>query len=315
MKKPFLLASLPTALIFTLVLSLISPVFSNPVRAQAEGGTRIGISPVTFNLTANPGDTLDQVIKVRNDAAATQQITIEAENFTAVGEEGQVALTDEDTSFNLASWIEFESSTFVLGSGEEIQVPFLIRVPGNAEPGGHYASVFAHVGPVSPDGSGSAIGQKIGSLILLRVAGDVEESASVESFAVGKFDPGQPVPFEIRVKNQGSVHIRPAGFVTINDFMGNKVKDVSIEDSNIFPGAIRKIHATWEDPGFIGRYTANALMYYGDTNQQLTATTTFWIIPWKTVGIVAGAALVVVLILWFGRRRIGRSIKALVSGS
>ena len=145
-------------------------------------------------------------------------------------------------------------------------------------------------------------------------AGDVEEQAAVESFNVGEFDAGSPVPFELRVKNQGSVHIRPAGFVTINDTFGNKVADVKIDERNVFPGAIRKIDAAWDKPGFIGRYTANALMYYGDTNQQLTASTTFWIIPWQTVGIVAAAFVTAVLVLWFGRRRIGRSLKALVSG-
>src|SRR5690606_24084524 len=135
------------------------------------------------------------------------------ENFVAVGEEGQVQLTDEDTSFDLASWVEFDDNTFELGSGEEVQVPFLIRVPGNAEPGGHYASVYAQVGASSAvDSTGSSIGQRIGSLVLLRVAGDVKEDAMVESFKVSNFDDGKPVPFEIRVKNQGSVHIRPIGF-------------------------------------------------------------------------------------------------------
>lgn len=310
MKKLLLSASLPAALISVLTFSLISPVV-----AQEQDGSRIGISPVTFNLSANPGDTLEQVFKVRNDSAATQQITIEAQNFTAVGEEGQVALTEEDTSFDLASWIEFQNDTFTLGSGEEVQVPYLVRVPGNAEPGGHYASVYAYAGPPRAEGeTGSTVGQKIGSLVLLRVAGDVEEEAAVETFTVGEFEPGNPVPFELRVKNQGTVHIRPAGFVTIVDTFGNKVEDVSIDEVNVFPGAVRKINATWENPGFMGRYTANTLMYYGDTNQQLTATTTFWIIPWMTLAIWGGAALVVLILLWFGRRRIGRSLKALISG-
>ena len=80
------------------------------------------------------------------------------------------------------------------------------------------------------------------------------------------------------------------------------------------PGAIRKVSATWEDPGLIGRYQASALLQYGDTNQQITAVTNFWIIPWKLVGIVGGSALLIIAILWFGRRRIGRAIKALASG-
>ena len=310
MKKPFLLASLPAAFITALIVGSITPVL-----AQEQNSTRIGISPVTFNLTANPGDTLEQVIKVRNDSAESQRITIEAQNFTAVGEEGRVALTEEDTSFDLASWIQFERTSFSLGSGEEVQVPYLIRVPGNAEPGGHYASVYAYAGADQPGGdTGSTVGQKIGSLVLLRVAGDVTEEAAIESFTVGEFEPGNPVPFELRIKNNGTVHIRPVGFITITDIFGNKVTDVAVDENNVFPGAIRKVSATWEDPGLIGRYQASALLQYGDTNQQITAVTNFWIIPWKLVGIVGGSALLIIAILWFGRRRIGRAIKALASG-
>jgi hypothetical protein len=311
MNKQLLFASLPVAIISALIIGLLSPALAQ----EDTQNTRISISPVTYNLTANPGDTLRQVIKVRNDAAVTQQVSIDVQNFTAVGEEGQVGLTDEETSFSLAKWIEFEKSTFELGSGKEVQVPFLIRVPGNAEPGGHYASVFAHLGAANPgDVSGSSIGQKIASLVLLRVAGTVKEQAAVESFSVGEFEAGQSVPFDVRIRNQGSVHIRPQGFVTVNDTFGNKVADVAIDENNVLPDAVRRLEATWDKPGFMGRYTANALMYYGDANQQLTATTTFWIIPWKQLAIYGGAALLVLVVLWFGRRRIGRSLKALVSG-
>ena len=102
--------------------------------------------------------------------------------------------------------------------------------------------------------------------------------------------------------------------MTILDTFGNKVADIKIDSKNVFPGSIRRMNATWDEPGFIGRYTANALMYYGDSNQQITASTTFWIIPWTTLGVAAGALLLTIFVLWFGRRRIGRSLKALVSG-
>lgn len=301
----FLLASLPIASIL---------LTASPAVAQ-DDQSKISITPVTFDLSANPGNTLDEAFKVRNDSASTQQVSIQAENFTAVGEKGQVGLTDEDTPYALAKWISFNQSNFTLKAGEEKIVPFLIRVPGNAEPGGHYASVFAYIGPTSASGSsGSGIGQKIGSLILLRVAGDVKESAVVESFKVGSYKAGEDVPFEIRIRNTGSVHIRPQGFVSINDAFSKKVADVQVSGANVFPDAIRQMSTKWEEPGFIGRYTANLLMYYGQNNQQLTATTVFWVIPWMTLAIWGGVAAVVILILFFGRKRIGRSVKALVSG-
>lgn len=309
MKPHFsLLAALPVAAV--IVFSSISPV-----TAQEANATKVSISPVTFNLTANAGDTLKEVIKVRNDAAITQFITISAENFVAVGEEGQVGLTEDDTSYSLAKWLNFENTEYSLKPGQEVQVAFNIRVPFNAEPGGHYASVYAQISPTNPtDVSGSRVGQKIGSLLLLRVAGDVKEGASIASFQAAKHESGKPIVFDVRAKNEGSVHIHPIGFVAVTDIFGKKVGDVQVVDQNVFPGAVRHMEATWEKPPFFGRYTANLLMYYGQNNQQLTASTTFWIVPWRALGIYAGIGLVVVVFLWLGRKRIGKSLKALISG-
>lgn len=303
-------------LAFCTIISSVAPMTALAQNTQDQT-SKINITPLTFNLSANPGDVLEQTLKIRNDSATTNTLRVNAENFTATDEEGTVGLTEEETPFSLAKWIKFKQSTYTLRSGQEAQVPFTITVPRDAEPGGHYASVY---GQLSPDAgaigsSGSSIGQKIGTLVLLRVAGNVKEDATVESFQTGQFQAGQPVPFEARVKNNGSIHIRPKGFVTITDIFGNKVVDVPITEKNVFPGSVRKLDISWEKPGFIGYYTANALMYYGQNNQQLTASTTFWIIPWMQLAIWGGVALVIVVVLILARKRIGKAIKALASGN
>ncbi len=280
--------------------------------------TKTSISPVTFNLTANGGDVLQQTVKIRNDAAFTQTLEMNVENFTATDEQGTVGLTEEETPFSLAKWVRFNKTEYTLKSGQETQVPFTITVPRNAEPGGHYASVYGQLTPDSGEiggSSGSAIGQKVGALVLLRVAGDIKEDANIETFIVKDFSAGESIPFSIRAKNNGSVHIRPQGFITITDIFGNKIKDIQIEEKNVFPGAVRELVSSWEDPGFMGYYTANVLMYYGQSNQQMTASTTFWVIPWMQIAIWGGAAIVIILILFFARKRIGRAFKALASGN
>lgn len=304
------------SLVFLLTLFTLAPL-SVIAQNTSDQTSKITISPVTFNLAANPGDVLRQSIKIRNDSTMTQTLEMNAENFTATDEQGTIGLTEEETPFSLASWVKFSSPNLTLKSGQEVTVPFTITVPRNAEPGGHYASVF---GQLSPDasaiggGAGTALGQKVGALILLRVAGDVKEDAEIATFTVDGFQAGEDVPFAIRVQNRGSVHIRPQGFISITDMFGNKVADVQIEERNVFPGAVRRVEATWDKPGFMGYYTANALMQYGQNNQQITATTTFWIIPWKQIAIWGGAALVVIIILFLARKRIGRAFKALASG-
>ena len=308
MKKLFLFASLPAALI----VSLSAPI--SVFAQQNAQNTRITVTPVTFSLTSNPGDSLNNVIKVRNDGAVSQQVTVEALDFKPEGEEGGVALSEEDTSsYSLASWIQIDNPSFTLGAGQERNVPFLIRVPGNAEPGGHYASVFAYVSPPNTQqSSGSFIGQRVGSLILLRVAGDVQESATIESFEKVQENPSSPVLFNIRVKNDGSVHVRPQGFVTITDVFNNKVADLKVDERNVLPDSVRRLEANWENPPFIGYFNASVLLQYGENNNQMTSTMTFWILPLKELAIGGAILLVALFILWLGRKRIGKSMAALV---
>ena len=65
----------------------------------------IALSPPTFELAANPGDILQNTIRVENLNEVPIQVSVERQNFTALGEEGSVGLTEEETAFSLASWI------------------------------------------------------------------------------------------------------------------------------------------------------------------------------------------------------------------
>jgi hypothetical protein len=297
----------------TLLITIGSFCFFTFYTKAVGESTNISISPLTFDLSANPGDTVTNELLIRNSGSGEVVVGAEAEDFVATGEEGEVNLTTEKNTYSLASWIEVDGGKFVLNGGQQKRVKFVIRVPYNAEPGGHYASVFAHLSPtLEAATSGSGVGQKIGSLVLLRVGGSAKEDARVASFDTtkGTFEKG-PVDFNIRVENTGSVHIKPKGIIAITDVFGKKVADVTVEQKNVLPRAIRHMTAKWDNPPVFGKYTASLLTYYGADNKQITSATTFWIIPWVTIAIWGGVLLVIVGILWIGRRRINNALKAL----
>jgi hypothetical protein len=284
-------------------------------KVKAADQTTISISPLTFDLSANPGDTVTNEFLIRNSGTEQAVISAEAQDFVAAGEGGDVNLTDEKTTYSLASWIEMDTSQFVLEGGQQKRIKFVIRVPFNAEPGGHYASVFAHLSPTLDNAtSGSGVGQKIGALVLLRVGGDAKEEASIASFGPSKnvYAKG-PVEFDLRVKNTGSVHIKPTGIIAITDIFGKKVSDVTVDQNRVLPGATRKMTATWKNPPLMGKFTATLLTYYGTENKQLSAATTFWIIPWTLIISWTIGIIVVALALWLNRRRIQNAIKAFIN--
>jgi hypothetical protein len=94
-----------------------------------------------------------------------------------------------------------------------------------------------------------------------------------------------PISFVTRIKNEGNIHVKPVGSIEIRDTFGNLVKTLPINDdkSNVLPNSIRRFDSNFDGGWMIGRYTANLTLGYGTTGQAITATTSFWVIPYKLV--------------------------------
>lgn len=301
--------ALYTAIFTLLLLSLTS----FPADGQAaEPNQGLAVTPPTFELSANPGDSLKNSIRVDNLTDTSLNVTTALKNFTALGEEGQVGLSEEESSFSLASWIKMDpEATEIPAKGSRI-FTFTIQVPATAEPGGRFGSIVFKTDIKSLEGSGMAIGQEVGALIMLRIAGEVSEQVHIEAFApVRSFQEYGPVAFETRIKNTGNVHAKPTGTITITNFFGQEVATIPIEAKNVLPGAVRKLSSTWDVTSLFSKYTATLSLQYG--NQQiLTASTSFTVIPYRMI--LGGLAIVLIIgtVLYLGRRRIKKALRILL---
>lgn len=301
-------------LLIILIAIIFELVLTKGVFAQATG---ISISPLTFELTANPGDTLTNTLKVYNPTDTVISLKMEVEDFKPIGETGQVIVTpEEEIIYSLKRWVKTTPTEFTLEPKEQKFVDFTISVPENAEPGGKYGSVLASTtATIGEKVSGAAIAQKVGALLLLTVAGEVKESLVVKEFIAPSFLEYGPVPFAIRFENKGTVHVRPRGFVTITNIFGKKVADVEFPQSNVIPGSVRKIETKWDNKWLFGKYTAMLVGSYGTANLPFNPPVlVFWAFPWK---IALGVFLVLVLILAFfykTRKRWQLALRILLKG-
>jgi hypothetical protein len=290
-------------------IAFISLTNTNTSKAQDAAGRTISVIPPSFELYANPGESITDKIRVRNDSAVETSYTIMVEDFQAVGEEGQVNLIDDSqpsTTYSLAQWVTPTPSSFSLKPGAEREVTFSINVPKDAEPGGHYCSVLVKMGgETKTEGSGASVSSRVGSLILLRVSGNVKEEASVESFTTNEnYYEKSPINFELRVKNAGNNHIRPKGTIVITNIFGQKVTEIPLNGMNVLPDAIRKMDTKWEfSASLASRYTATLVANYGQQNKPLSESVSFWVFP-KYLGYVVGGVLVLIIILIVGRKRV-----------
>ncbi len=155
----------------TLLLAIFG--FTIPVHA-------LTVSPAKVEITADPGETVSGKIEIFNEQGETKTFFTSFENFESRGDSGAPYFTgDED---GLATWIQSAASVNIT-SGERLEVPYSITIPSNTKPGGYFAAIFfGSQPPVGTSGGEVTIGGKIGVLVLLRVAGDVDESAGLATF-------------------------------------------------------------------------------------------------------------------------------------
>ena len=292
-------------------------------------------TPPTFDFSANPGDTINDVVRVTNEGNAPATLRVEAVNFSSKPGDETSGIPDfypaaeTRNGRELAPWISFINKDVTLQPGEHGSLFFEIKVPSDAGPGSYFgAALITSLSPESDQGV-SVVGNTA-VLIMLKVNGDVVEEARLTSFTASpKFSSSLPTTFEARIENAGTVHLQPVGDVTIKDMFGKPVAVVQInrfEYKSVLPGGARRFSADWireelpEDASLwerqsrnfaFGPYTAELTMEYGQQKNVVNATARFWVFPWLII--LAGAAALAAIIAavtgflrWYRKRVIAQ---------
>lgn len=281
--------------------------------APATPGQALEIAPPVLNLKANPGESIQANISIRDVSTSPLVVKSEVNDFTAYGEDGTPKLLleeDEKSPYSLKSWVS-PIPQLTLKPKQIESLPVTIRVPANAAPGGYYAVVRFTATPPELEDTGVSLSASLGTLILLRVNGDAKEFISVEQFAVSKdgttgsiFD-AAPLDFVVRLRNDGTVHQQPTGRIAVKDMFNNHIANVNVNlsQANVLPGSIRRFDAPLDkavigDRWLFGRYTADLTITYGSSSATTTSQMTFWIIPYK---LIAAIVLGLLLLFFIGR--------------
>lgn len=294
-----------------------SSVFAqSPSPSPSSPTAGLTLIPPSFELTGNVGGSLNNIVKLQNNLTTPVRIAVDRRNFTAIGEQGAVGLTEDETSFSLASWISVSPSEVTVAPGATQEFNFTVNIPLNAEPGGHFGSiVFRTIPSENLSGSGAALATELGSLILLRIAGSTTEEAAIASFEPEKtFLEYGPVNLITRVENQGNVHITPTGTITITNMLGKKVAQFPLESRHVLPGAIRRLESSWDTKWGFGRYTATVVMVYGKDQIQRAGVTNFILLPYRLTAAAGTVFLIMVYLLFRSRRRFAAALKIIFTG-
>jgi hypothetical protein len=307
-------------------------VLAAGVLLGVESADALTLSPPSMEFNLAPGQTISQKVRLYNDESKALTVVSSVANFTAQGETGEPTFDLKAAPTDLAAWINVPSDQIIISPNDKIDVNVVITAPANAEPGGHYASVFFGPSPVSEsDDKQVNIKSLLGTLIIVRVSGNVREAATVAQFSAGdnkSFYSRLPIDFFLRLRNTGNVHVRPEGTIKIKSLFGTTTTLV-VNDTKgaVLPETIRRFDALWSKNDTVGNtgnffqeigqewknfgfgsYTVTANLTYGQESQRLSASLKIFILPWRLllVGLVALAGLIWLLII--GIKRYNRAI-------
>ena len=328
----------PVRLIWFAWLSAALVVVAFGGTALVPAAQALTLSPPRLEFGVEPGGELTSKVRVINESPDTASLYASTANFTARDESGNpYFLFDEQGG--LASWIDIAPGPFVLLAGERQDIPFTIKVPPGTEPGGYYAGIFLSPSPpkaAGEEGGNVSVVAKLGTLALVRVAGDVSIETKIVEFRIKdeqRFFTRLPVNFWYRLRNSSKVHIRPLGVVKIKNMLGLTAAEPTANrvDGAVLSNSTRRFEPLWqrsappeinyqnawqyfwaetlaEAKNFaFGRYTAK-LEFSNLPGSEFIPPVSWWVLPWRFLLVSIVALILAILLVGSGLKRYNRWI-------
>ena len=279
-------------------------VFTSAVIVAAifsQSALAVTVGPPKLEYRTDPGSVISGIIVLSNEGETPQIFYPAFEKFIEVNGEKKFLPAEPTT---LAGWFKLPENV-ALGPKGQKQVSFVIDVPKNAPPGGHFAVMWWGTG--SPTSKEVAIVTRAGILVYLQVSGKVNEAGKLTSFFSENNQfifVGLPQNFEVKFKNVGNTYLKPQGDIIIKNIFGTKNITFGVNEGGliILPDAESNLRISKhfnETPFALGFYKAEINLRWGEKPESIQKNIWFFVFPWQYV--LAVIAILTVLLFGAGR--------------
>lgn len=312
-------------LVAAIVLLVAHAAYAAPAPVVNSVNT-LKISPVRSDATIAPGTSGTVAMTITNLTNAPMTVQAVENDFIAGDERGTPALILDANKFAPTHSLKrfmtpLANVTIPPNSNKEVKVT--ITVPSSAKSGGYYGAV--RFVPVNPDGTQNVnLNASVASLVLLTVPGPVEEKLTLTNFDIMQgnkidtfFQSSNDLQVSVRFKNDGSIQEGPFGQISVKQ--GDKIIYTYKFNNNdpremVLPDSARRWDVPLKNIGSFGNYTVTATFSYGQSNQTIEVSKSFWVVPWIVIAAAVGGVLLLIILIvaiWLFlrgyRRRILRS--------
>jgi hypothetical protein len=267
--------------------------------AQAD----FGVGPAVRDFRIAPGHAVAGSFGVRLEGER-RGFVVQVEDVVQLPDGGYAYEPPSGSPFSASTWLTVAPRSFD-GSPDRVQpVDFRLRVPSDAEPGDHVASITVKQVPPRT-AEGAVVVQAISVRLGVRVPGTAREQVELDSLSVPELAGRGPIDARVIVRNTGNVRLdfdrRNKGSLSIT---GGSQRGATLPFRGVlYPGRSRVFALAWQDPPAFGRFEAKASVR--TRSRVVSRSESFWMVPWRQAGALLLVALAAGLVyLGRGRRRV-----------
>ena len=232
---------------------LFTVSFSSFTHAADQTVESITLSPVSKRYKLDAGQTIQDKITIVNDGKTAYDFIVYARPYAVQNDTYDPVFTATTGNADAYQWVQFDQIRYRLEPGVTTTVPYTVRVPKNAAPGGHYGVLFAETQPVTNDTTSVARKKRVGSIIYATVNGTYQMGGKALGSTVPFLQFRAPLIASTSVKNTGNSDFVDTVKFTVSDLFGT-VKYQEEKDHPVLPQTTRKIDLQWSQSAWFGLF-------------------------------------------------------------
>ena len=290
----------------TLLVTILAIVFLFSFKrcVFAQTTLNLGTAPASEKLQLQPGEKHEGEIVVWNLSEEPATYNIYIRGFRQIGNQPGTAimLTEEEENralYSAASWVTVSRERVNLIPNRNEKIFYELNVPENATKG-EYTVIISFISEELDEslrGTAAFTALSSGTPILVRVGDEFTENAELLKFTTDRnFYETPTIRFETTLNNLGDTHITPVGEIILTNIFNQEVGKIFFNENgqSILRDNSADYETVWDYGSFLsaenklimGPIDANLILMYRTFQPgfaPITATTSFWILPWKYI--------------------------------
>ncbi|MDP8269645.1 MAG: hypothetical protein P9L97_13055, partial [Candidatus Tenebribacter davisii] len=208
-----------------LLLFVLSIVF----HSTSLFGVNWSIKPLGYNFNPSPGDTLTNVLTVRNSGNIDEELVIYIKDILYGVDGNGKELEPGNIDRGMAKWVDIFPEKLTVKGGENKQVRFTITIPEKIESGSYWANMYAEsVNNPTLMSKSNIKGREISILSNIRykinlnatIRGEYNKSSEIKNVEIIHNERDTTLVIHSTFENNGNVILQCNGRLEIRDEMG-----------------------------------------------------------------------------------------------